>query len=87
MNPRKAEHSFASGVVFFVELAHDSPTRRLDGMKTVIESTMTEDELLLCIAPGEDSKHQFKVDIHNAESIATEMVAFANVEGMLYILV
>ena len=56
-------------------------------MKTVIESTMMEDELLLCIAPGEDSKHQFKVDIHNAESIATEMVAFANAEGALYILV
>ncbi len=47
---------------------------------------MTEDELLLCIAPGEDSKHQFKVDIHNAESIAAEMVAFANAEGgIIYI--
>ncbi len=30
---------------------------------------------------GEDSTRQFKVDVHNAESLAAEMAAFANSEG------
>jgi len=37
--------------------------------------------LLATIAPGEDSTRQFKADVHNAESLASEMAAFANSEG------
>lgn len=38
------------------------------------------------IALGEDSSRQFKVDIRNAESLASEMAAFANSEGgVIYI--
>lgn len=33
------------------------------------------------IALGEDSRRQFKVDVRNAESLASEMAAFANAEG------
>lgn len=42
---------------------------------------LTEYDLLAQIALGEDSSHQFKVDIHNADSLAAEMAAFANSEG------
>jgi len=38
-------------------------------------------ELLSKIALGEDSTRQFKADIRNAESLASEMAAFANSEG------
>jgi len=38
-------------------------------------------ELQSQISLGEDSKHQFKVDVRNAESLASEMAAFANSEG------
>ena len=38
-------------------------------------------ELLEIIARGEDSKHQFKVDVTNAQSLASEIVAFANSGG------
>jgi ATP-dependent DNA helicase RecG len=38
-------------------------------------------ELERQIALGEDSLHQFKVDIRNAESLAAEMAAFANSDG------
>ncbi|RJX32230.1 MAG: ATP-binding protein [Desulfurivibrio sp.] len=33
------------------------------------------------IATGEDRSHQFKADIRNAESLASELAAFANSEG------
>ena len=33
------------------------------------------------IALGEDSEHQFKSNVRNAESLASEMAAFANSEG------
>jgi len=33
------------------------------------------------IAGGEDSSRQFKADVRNAESLASEMAAFANSEG------
>jgi ATP-dependent DNA helicase RecG len=37
------------------------------------------------IASGEDSTRQFKADVRNAESLASEMVAFANSEyGTIY---
>lgn len=39
------------------------------------------DELRHLAARGEDSATQFKADITNAESLAAEMVAFANSEG------
>ena len=46
---------------------------------------MDESSLLAQIAGGEDSTRQFKADIRNAESLASEMAAFANSEGgMLY---
>lgn len=38
-------------------------------------------ELRSQISLGEDSKHQFKVDVRNADSLASEMAAFANCEG------
>lgn len=41
----------------------------------------TEQDLRTQVALGEDSTHQFKVDIRNAESLAAEMAAFANTEG------
>lgn len=42
---------------------------------------MTPKSLQSQTALGEDSKHQFKVDVRNAESLAAEMAAFANSEG------
>jgi len=33
------------------------------------------------IALGEDSARQFKADVRNAESLASEMAAFANMSG------
>ena len=38
-------------------------------------------ELMTCLAQGEDSEHQFKKNITNAESLAAEMVAFSNGNG------
>lgn len=47
---------------------------------------MTLDELKNIIACGEDSSHQFKRDFSNAESLAAELIAFANtIGGMLII--
>lgn len=37
--------------------------------------------LLAQIAQGEDSTHQFKADVKNADSLASEMAAFANSNG------
>ena len=45
------------------------------------ESDMKTADLLADIALGEDSGRQFKADVRNAESLATEMAAFANSEG------
>jgi ATP-dependent DNA helicase RecG len=42
---------------------------------------MDESTLLAQTAGGEDSTRQFKADIRNAESLASEMAAFANTEG------
>jgi len=42
---------------------------------------MTTQDLLQQIARGEDGTQQFKVDVKNAESLASEVVAFANSEG------
>jgi len=36
---------------------------------------------LAAIASGEDSTRQFKVDVRNGDSLASEMVAFANSDG------
>ena len=36
---------------------------------------------LAAIVSGEDSTHQFKVDVRNGDSPASEMVAFANSDG------
>lgn len=38
-------------------------------------------ELIEAIANGEDSRHQFKRDITNADSLASELAAFANSGG------
>jgi ATP-dependent DNA helicase RecG len=38
-------------------------------------------ELLEIIARGEDSQHQFKTNVTNAQQLATEMIAFANSNG------
>ena len=42
---------------------------------------MTRSDLHSQIALGEDSTRQFKVDVRNAESLASEMAAFANSNG------
>lgn len=42
---------------------------------------MTPSDLKAIIRTGEDSHHQFKQDITNADSLAAEMAAFANSEG------
>lgn len=42
---------------------------------------MKQSDLALQIAAGEDSTHQFKVDVRSGESIAAEMAAFANSKG------
>ncbi len=42
---------------------------------------MTRPELIAQVALGEDSARQFKQDIKNVDSLASEMVAFANSEG------
>ena len=42
---------------------------------------LDEKSLLAQTASGEDSTRQFKADIRNAESLASEMAAFANSEG------
>ena len=38
-------------------------------------------ELIEIIARGEDSSHQFKADVNNADSLAAEIVAFSNSGG------
>lgn len=42
---------------------------------------MTQAKLRAAIALGEDSTRQFKADVHNVDSLASEMAAFANSEG------
>jgi ATP-dependent DNA helicase RecG len=42
---------------------------------------MNREELTREIACGEDSSRQFKADVRNAESLASEMAAFANSNG------
>jgi ATP-dependent DNA helicase RecG len=42
---------------------------------------MTLTELQDQIALGEDSRHQFKLDVTNADALAAEMAAFANSDG------
>ena len=42
---------------------------------------MTAADLQALIAKGEDSRLQFKVDVTNAESLASEMAAFSNSDG------
>jgi len=44
-------------------------------------SAMTEADLLQIVERGEDSRHQFKRDETNADSIAAELAAFANSGG------
>lgn len=39
------------------------------------------DDRLAASASGEDSTRQFKVDVRNGDSLASEMVAFANSDG------
>lgn len=47
---------------------------------------MNRDELLEIVALGEDSTRQFKADVRNVESVASEMAAFANAEGGLILI-
>ncbi len=47
---------------------------------------MRHDELVAMIALGEDSTRQFKADVRNADSLASEMAAFANAEGGLILI-
>lgn len=45
---------------------------------------MNETELLAILARGEDSRHQFKENISNVDSLAAEWVAFSNSGGGLF---
>lgn len=47
---------------------------------------MEASELIEIISRGEDSKHQFKVDINNVQSLSAEIVAFANASGGMIII-
>ncbi len=47
---------------------------------------MNEAELLDIIARGEDSRHQFKRDFSNIDSLAAELIAFANTSGGLLLI-
>ena len=42
---------------------------------------METTELIEALGRGEDSRHQFKENIHNADSLAAELVAFSNSDG------
>ena len=42
---------------------------------------VTAEELQNLVRRGEDSGRQFKADVHNADSLASEMAAFANGDG------
>ena len=42
---------------------------------------MKSTQLQKQVALGEDSTRQFKLDVRNAESLASEMAAFANCDG------
>lgn len=42
---------------------------------------METTELIEILARGEDSKHQYKVNVHNVDSLAAEIVAFSNSGG------
>ena len=44
---------------------------------------MKPETLLAQIALGEDSSRQFKTEMKNADSLASEMAAFANTGGMV----
>jgi ATP-dependent DNA helicase RecG len=46
-----------------------------------VKSDMKSRELRSLVSLGEDSTRQFKVDVKNADSLASEMAAFANSEG------
>lgn len=46
---------------------------------------MNETELLAILARGEDSRHQFKENFSNVDSLAAELVAFANSGGGMLI--
>ena len=47
---------------------------------------MNEEKLQAILARGEDSRHQFKTDLNNADAMAAELIAFANTAGgQLYI--
>lgn len=47
---------------------------------------MNKAKLLQILARGEDSRHQFKRDETNADSIAAELAAFANTGGGMLLL-
>jgi len=63
-------------------LTHGTKNGTISGMKAPhrIASRDVQD-LFEQIARGEDSARQFKVDVKNPESLAAEMVAFANADG------
>jgi len=47
---------------------------------------MKRDEILGLVGLGEDGTRQFKADVRNADSLASEMAAFANAEGGVILL-
>ncbi len=46
-----------------------------------MKDSMNKETLFSLIASGEDSTRQFKIDVKNGDSLASEMAAFANSEG------
>ena len=46
-----------------------------------MDKSMNKDDLMEIVGRGEDSRHQFKVDVTNTDSLAAEVVAFLNANG------
>jgi len=65
-------------------LAEEKHEAVKSGPVTVVinrSKNMETAELLAIIARGEDSKHQFKANVTNGDSLAEEMIAFSNSGG------
>lgn len=73
-------------MVFIPDVWYDYTISSHNVIGETIGNDMVKTDLMGDIALGEDSGRQFKADVRNADSLASEMAAFANSEGgMIYI--
>ena len=68
-------------IVLWVLLMESSANGRNANISFWRDVVLNVKEVMEQIALGEDSARQFKADVRNAESLASEMAAFANAEG------